>query len=233
MIALLSLLVTALPLRLRAGCPFLEGKLGHRGPSRDRKLTASQVIGSEKNPGSFAPFCKKTNGADASPTRESVCSAYSSVSTSFLRSIPSTRRDAASFLGKAVRLTWHDAGEFDRNSNDTLGPDGCLSFSPDSAGMIEADSIVSTVFEPMWQEVCDKISRADFWAMLGKIVFEYSQYSEVFGFPTVQTNYSYGRKDSKDCSAGYGRLPNAQGADIEINRVFVTQMGLTFSDAGT
>lgn len=231
MSALFPLLVAALPLRPWAGCPFLESlgprSLGHR------ELLTAQVIGSGENPSSFAPLCRKTNGADAAPTAESVCSAYSSVSSAFLASIPPTRRGAASLFGKAARLPFHDAGEFDRNANDALGPDGCLSFSPANAGLIEADSIVSTVFEPMWQNVCDKISRADFWAMLGKIVFEYSQYADQFGFETVETPFSFGRKDSKECGAGKGRLPSAQGADLEIIRVFVSQMGLNYSDAVT
>ena len=52
----------------------------------------------------------------------------------------------------------------DLTKTDSFGSDGCLStLERDSAGLLEDDSPVFTSIEPLWQTVCDKISRADFW----------------------------------------------------------------------
>jgi len=178
-------------------------------------------------------YCKKTNGAPAVTKAEDLCSVYEKSKSAFIASIPDDVKGAANLFGKTLRLTWHDAGEVDLEAADTLGPDGCLTYSGSNAGLIDSTSVVSLVLEPIWQDVCDKISRADFWMLLGKIVFEHAQYAEKNNFTTVETAYSYGRKDSTDCSAGIGRLPNPQFPDSEFNRVFVKQMGLTMADAVT
>ena len=108
-----------------------------------------------------------------------------------------------------------------------MGPDGCLSNSGANAGLVESDSPVLTIMEPIWQRYCDKISRADFWTLFAKLVVEYTAKPSV-----VTINYQYGRKDSTNCNAGSGRLPDAQGGLNTIRKVFVTHMGLTMSDAG-
>ena len=139
--------------------------------------------------------------------------------------------------------------EFDQRTFDVMGADGCLDQTSidANAGMIEYDSLVNTYVEPMWQSVCDKISRGDFWAMLGKMVLELAE-------PTHQMNipYYFGRKDSKLCRDGTGalaggsksdsfqyngapfsnRLPNEQFGFPEVMKTFVNQMGLTLTDAG-
>ncbi len=131
----------------------------------------------------------------------------------------------SNIFGAAVRLAFHDAGEFDQTSSDAFGPDGCLSSSDDHAGLVEATSLVQTVIEPIWQQWCDKISRADFWALFAKMAAEAAD-------PTRQLKiaFQYGRKDNAVCLDNH-RMPTAQGGLTEISRVFVTQMGLTLTDA--
>lgn len=122
---------------------------------------------------------------------------------------------------------FHDAGEVDMtNFVDLLGPDGCMCHDGDSAGLTEPTSLVNTVIEPLWQQVCDRISRADFWVLFGKLVVETAASAP------VSVAYQYGRRDNVECEGGAGRLPSAQGDLSEISRVFVTQMGLTLNDAG-
>ena len=112
---------------------------------------------------------------------------------------------------------------------DTSGPDGCLCTTVgDSAGLVEATSPVFTIIEPAWQSVCDKISRADFWALFGKLAIESADPTH-----TISINYQYGRKDQSTCSVGCGRLPSAQGGMPVIQQVFVKQMGLAITDAVT
>ena len=138
--------------------------------------------------------------------------------------------------------------EFDQRTFDLMGADGCLDLTntDSNAGMIEYDSLVNTYVEPLWQSVCDKISRADFWAMLGKMVLEIAEPTKQLKIP-----YYFGRKDSKLCRDGTGaltagtegvneynnaqfsqRLPNEQFGFPEILKTFVNQMGLTLADAG-
>ena len=126
-----------------------------------------------------------------------------------------------------MRLAFHDAGEFDLNASDLFGPDGCLAQVADSAGLIEANSLVNTFVEPIWQSVCDRISRADFWVLFGKLVLE-----KAATVSPIFINYQFGRKDNVACNAGAGRLPNAQGDLGEFQRVFVNQMGLTLNNGG-
>lgn len=130
----------------------------------------------------------------------------------------------ADIYGKAIRLAFHDAAEFDKSSTDLSGPDGCLSNSPFNNGLVEPASLVNTFIEPLWQSVCDKISRADFWALFAKIMAEEAALPEKMNIP-----FSYGRQDSSVCT-DYNRLPDAQKGMNEIIDVFVTRMGLTLAD---
>ena len=140
----------------------------------------------------------------------------------------STRLERANIFGTCLRLAFHDAGEVDLRAKDKLGPDGCLSKTLANKGLIEADSIVMTVIEPMWQKYCDRISRADFWALMGKVAAERADPTRTLNIP-----FQYGRKDNLECNAGANRLPGHQEGISEFNRVFVQQMKLTMYDAVT
>jgi catalase (peroxidase I) len=133
----------------------------------------------------------------------------------------------SALYGGAVRLAFHDAGEIDITASDLMGPDGCLSPISDNAGLMEPDSVVTSILEPMWQNHCDKISRADFWVLFAKLCLEASDPSRRMLIP-----FYYGRKDNVVCTAGEGRLPGAEGHIEDVSKVFVTQMGLTMDDAG-
>eukprot|EP01038_Epipyxis_sp_PR26KG_P004948 gene4948-6921_t len=176
-------------------------------------------------------FCVSTGGAPLVPTKGGICAAYKSVKTQFLSYLATHNSTAqtSDFFGKAARLAFHDSAEvLVTDPNDIYGPDGCLSVSGDNAGLIEATSIIQTVFDPIWQSVCGQISRADFWVLMAKLAIETS---EITGF--LKIPYQYGRRDNAQCNGGAGRLPNPQPGVDEINRVFVNQMGLEYRDATT
>lgn len=141
----------------------------------------------------------------------------------------STQQAQSDLVGKSLRLAFHDAAEVDiTDLSDKMGSDGCLSTSSDNIGLLEDNSIVMTVFEPLWQSVCDKISRADFWVLLA-IIFVHEASGQKVSIP-----FYYGRKDAESsCSDGTGRLPNAFRGASEFQRVFINQMGLTMKDATT
>ncbi len=51
-----------------------------------------------------------------------------------------------------------------------MGPDGCLNtVDTSNAGLIESNQEIVTVLETIWQTVCDRISRADFWALVASL----------------------------------------------------------------
>jgi len=132
----------------------------------------------------------------------------------------------ADFNAKILRTSFHDAAEVDlTNSTDKNGPDGCLSSSHDNAGLIEPDSILLTSIEAMWQNSCDKISRADFWAMLAIIAVKQAEPTRTISIP-----YFYGRDDAAVCSYTGSRLPVSE-LSTNIQTVFANRMGLSITDA--
>jgi hypothetical protein len=134
---------------------------------------------SPKNPtsplpaGKKANFCIKTKGAPLIPTAANTCRAYKAVKAAFVAAIPDDEFGQANLFGQAIRVAFHDAGEADVRKPDLARADGCLSSNHDNAGLVEATSLVNTVFEPIWQANCDLISRADFWALIGNYTVEY------------------------------------------------------------
>ena len=79
----------------------------------------------------------------------------------------------SNLIGNALRLVFHDAGEVDiRIAADRFGSDGCLANNGPNSGLKEVNVIARTIIEPLWQEYCDKISRADFWVLFAKIAAE-------------------------------------------------------------
>jgi catalase (peroxidase I) len=205
-----------------AGCPFLKSLQGDRRELRNS--TAVEIDAKIKNRKSL---CAKTNFAPAKPTKESICSAYFDVDSLFSDLLNSNVETTATIFGSVMRLAFHDAGEVNvGDSNDRLGPDGCLANDGSSDGLTEDDSITVKFLEPIWQQVCDRISRADYWALLGNLVLERAI------FPSIPMFFHYGRKDNVRCEGGAGRLPQDTQGHTEIQRVFVDQMGLTMNDAG-
>ena len=148
---------------------------------------------------------------------------------------PSTK--LSDIYAQAIRLAFHDAGEVDlTDSSDQLGPDGCLSASPDSKGIIESTSYVYTLIEPLWQDYCEYLTRADFWALIGKLAVE-SSAKPVDNIPGgyITIPYQYGRKDNKQCSLMTGRLPDGQEGfhgPNGLEEVFIKRMGLSWDDVG-
>lgn len=179
-----------------------------------------------------AAFCIKTGGLAAVATKASVCNSYSNIKLQLQSLIQSHILDGAylsDLYGKAVRITFHDAVEVNVNSpTDKMGPDGCFSAHSDNAGLGEKDSKIVTVLEPIWQQFCDKISRADFWVLFAKLVIELAEPTGKISIP-----FQFGRKDTTDCSAGFKRTPDAEGGNQTLFDTFVTQMGLTMNDAAT
>ena len=190
------------------------------------------------NNGNYAfafPTCSSTNGAPVLYSAAGLCSAYSGIKAQFLsvvnnlkaQNTDASKKQLASIYGKAVRMVFHDAVDLDLTQPDLMGADGCIGDAHGSAGLIEQTSPIFTVYEPIYQQFCDNINRADFFVLMGKLVIETAEPTN-----TIKLSFQYGRRETYDCSAGIGRDPNAQLGVHAIKQGFVVQMGLTYEDAG-
>ena len=170
--------------------------------------------------------------SDYFPTKERICTAYQNVRASFTALMPDAGASIdgdftrSKILGKALRLAFHDAGEIDIRTKDKLGPDGCLSDTGKNAGLLSG-TIVDTLFEPIFQENKDLISRADFWALLGWLAVSLGSNG------AASIYYQYGRKDAECCPVPSSRLPGGQTGHEQLKDYFLKQLGLTLEDAVT
>ena len=149
---------------------------------------------------------------------------YSAIETAIADSNPrnTPREERGDMVGGIVRLSFHDAGEFDQTTADALGPDGCVDLTKgDNAGL----AAVIADLDGMWAPFCDIISKADFWVLAAKVSVE------VTAVMDYEVPFRYGRTTAAECGYDGDRLPAAEGGAEEIERVFVTAMGLTFRDA--
>jgi hypothetical protein len=123
---------------------------------------------------------------------------------------------------------FHDAVDLDLANHDLNDADGCIGDTYGSACLIEPNSPMFSVYEPMYQTYCDKINRADFFVLIGKLVIETAEPTH-----SINLSFQYGRREAFDCSAGVGRDPDAQQGVHAIKQSYVVQMGLSYEDAGS
>eukprot|EP00440_Ansanella_granifera_P058980 gb/GFBE01063928.1/.p1 GENE.gb/GFBE01063928.1/~~gb/GFBE01063928.1/.p1 ORF type:complete len:517 (+),score=104.56 gb/GFBE01063928.1/:1-1551(+) len=156
--------------------------------------------------------------------------------------------DAANFVGGVVRLAWHDAAEYDPESDDNLRPDGCVDLSnPDNAGLAE----VIDDLDLIWRPFCSNISRADFWVLAAKTIIEESTsyVPSEFGrnvnaedggmhgsrrlikgdavLDSFVLPFRYGRTDVTSCAVPQKpRLPSAEKGATEIEKYIMRKFNL-------
>jgi len=191
------------------------------------------------NPILTGPYCMKTHGGGV--TKQFNCNILKTIKAEFIAKLPiydENNTALSDTYGQSIRLAFHDAGEIDlSNPSDKLGPDGCLSSDPESNGITERTSVVYTFIEPFWQEYCEYLTRADFWALIGKLAVE-SAAKPTSNFPegdNIIIPYKYGRTDNKKCHITTSRLPDAQQGyhgPNGLDAVFIKRMGLTLDDVG-
>lgn len=205
-------------------CPFMYLSVDkNTAQSRVQRNLFSGITSTATNGTSH---CKKTHFESIVPTARGICSAHASIHSAMDYLLDTGTLQRSDLYAQAVRLAFHDAGEIDsRNCSDIFGPDGCLS-SQGSAGLIEKEAFTNVFIEPIWQSICDRISRADFWTLFGTVAVERAARF------AISLTFQYGRHDKTECEGGAGRLPSSQGGLEELERIFVNQMGLTMDDAG-
>lgn len=189
-----------------SSCPF-SAKL-------ERKLAETS---------SYPAVCNKASISRGNLT----CETLKLINTSYYNALPEDIINRTNLIALSIRVAFHDAAEFDLQSSDEMGPDGCLSSDSDNAGLIEDTSLIMTTLENIWQNYCDQISRADFWVYIATIAIRLSS-----GYK-ITVPYQFGREDSTNCSLGNGRLPSGQFFLNETENFFLSQLNLNNEDAIT
>jgi hypothetical protein len=225
---LLKSLVVFLVVHKFQGCPYIKHV---NKSSQDLNVVEGSEFKRQLKTIPLSQCTLRETREKLTSTKDDICFVLSALKPDFESIMANAGLlERSSIFGAALRNVFHDAAEIDiTKPEDTMGPDGCLSDNgPDSAGLIEFDSPVYSVIEPLWLKWCDKISRADFWVLFAKLVVQFADPTRQF--PTIE--FEYGRVDTHDCNAGAGRLPLANFGLAESERVFVHQMGLTIDEAG-
>jgi hypothetical protein len=139
------------------------------------------------------------------------------------------------FLGGIVRLAAHDFMDYDRNNPSLkLGPDGCVDFThSNNQGLGSIWTPGAQLYE-LYQTKYSWISRADFWVASANAVIKITSVNNIntaynIGY-TLRTNYKWGRLDRATC-VGSGTRLAIPSRCAEVEKVFLTQMGLTWTDA--
>lgn len=213
------------------GCPYLESL---KNKAADNVESSSKI----NNPHLRSLlFTSENLRADPVPViytgSAQVCLAYNTLKTNYIANLPSNELGRSNLIGKIVRLTFHDSAEFNQNTEDKLGMDGCLSTHFLNGGLHATDNPEMVAIEDLYAGVKDLLGKADFIALLGKISIELSS-----GVSSMNIPFHYGRKDNLQCSPSdivgpNPRLPFTQNPQIEVQRVFVDQMGMTLTNFGT
>ena len=135
----------------------------------------------------------------------------------------------ANLAGALLRAAFHDAGEFKADASDSFGPDGCLSTvdGRNSGLMQSAVTLLMTDIEQIWQRYCDRITRADLWALFGKWAAERQEPTRGLRVnaagalpsqPVMYIPFAFGRRDNARCNEGSYRLPQHQPGLPEYQR---------------
>mmetsp|Transcript_88774 Transcript_88774/g.230380 ORF Transcript_88774/g.230380 Transcript_88774/m.230380 type:complete len:611 (-) Transcript_88774:144-1976(-) len=134
----------------------------------------------------------------------------------------------AAWAGCVLRMAGHDFMDFEPGSGG--GSDGCTNMdAADNAGLSTClhEGLHGVSLQGIYQQFCTKISLADFFVIAAEAVMEAARTL----VPGVQPldfarTFKYGRTTAKTCPEAGHSLPDAEGACDEVERVFVTNMGL-------
>ncbi|KAL2919103.1 heme peroxidase [Polyrhizophydium stewartii] len=139
---------------------------------------------------------------------------YQEVYNAIAEALDNSDYDDGSYGPVLVRLAWHAAGTYDKNTG-TGGSNGAtMRFNPESAHGANAGlSVARDLLEPIKKRF-PQISYSDLWSLAGVVAIQ------EMGGPTIP--WRPGRKDA-DTSAACtpdGRLPDASQAHDHLRNIF-------------
>lgn len=138
------------------------------------------------------------------------------------------------FLGGIVRLAAHDFMDYNRLEGTTLGPDGCIEFTHSNNLGLGSIWTPGAQLYDLHKNKYSWISKADFWVASANAVVKITSVNNIntaynLGY-TLRSNFKWGRIDRASCPNSGNRLAIPSGCG-QVEKVFLTQMGLTWTDA--
>lgn len=143
-------------------------------------------------------------------------------------------RMRAHFLGGIVRLPAHDFMDYDPTAAIRMGADGCIEFSHSSNAGLASIWSVGTPLYDLHRTKYSWISKADFWVAAANAVLRQTSVNNLstsynLGYD-LRSKFRWGRIDRATCAGSGARLA-VPSRCAEVERVFRTQMGLSWTDA--
>eukprot|EP00448_Togula_jolla_P008042 CAMPEP_0170597046 /NCGR_PEP_ID=MMETSP0224-20130122/15487_1 /TAXON_ID=285029 /ORGANISM="Togula jolla, Strain CCCM 725" /LENGTH=636 /DNA_ID=CAMNT_0010921469 /DNA_START=64 /DNA_END=1971 /DNA_ORIENTATION=+ len=148
--------------------------------------------------------------------------------------------EIADFSGCLLRMAGHDFMDFNGTGDGRGGADGCTDMDDEDNGGL-AECLYKGEFDhnkvslnDAYQLFCHKVSLADFIVIAAEAVMEHLAHGEakqVFhdGF---RHNFKFGRETAfEGCQFSVGVLPNPADSCNAVERVYVENMGLTWSES--
>ena len=125
----------------------------------------------------------------------------------------------AAFAGCLVRLSGHDFMDFRRHADGTTtgGSDAYINFNdPDNKGL--AECITEFELAKAYEQVCDRVSLADFIVIAGEAVMgrtatsynEEDYYGEGTFAKQLREGFKSGRITNENCDEPVGLMPNPE-----------------------
>jgi len=146
--------------------------------------------------------------------------------------------EQADFAGCVLRMAGHDLMDYDPVSKKG-GSDACTDMEDgDNAGLSEclflgvASSGVS--LQNAYEKFCDRVSLADFLVIAAEAVMAMRAVGESQAYLSEQfkAHFLFGRTTAfQGCSYSHGVLPNPANSCVDVERVFVNALGLTWPEA--
>jgi len=143
----------------------------------------------------------------------------------------------ADWTGCVLRMAGHDFMDF--RSGVGGGSDGCVDFSDgDNAGLDVClyQGTFGVSIADAYASYCTTVSLADFLVISAEAVIGVTRQNVLATDSTrsaldLRSQFKYGRTTSTSCSSSNGVLPNPEKSCSDVQRVFVTNLGLTWSQA--
>jgi len=144
----------------------------------------------------------------------------------------------ADVSGCILRAAGHDLMDYNPDLG-LGGADGCMDMKEDSNKglnpcLIKGEFGVSVY--SLYKQFCDKISLADFIVMAAEGAMVFTRRIYVKEFPnrrqiSFKEKFRYGRTTATECDWSKNVLPNPEESCSDVKRVFLDNMGLTWTGA--
>jgi len=146
-----------------------------------------------------------------------------------------SKKHRMNFDACIVRTAGHDFMDFRYTSDGTAtgGSDGCINFEDDDNKGLPG-CLVSFAVPDLYQQVCERVSLADFFVIAAEAVMAYRfpkfSWKDRFKAGTLEgkfmRNFRFGRATEKQCKEHVGLMPNPEEGCYDLKRIFIDHIYL-------